>query len=1156
MNKIIFRIGEKGTQNIEGWTQSPNCYTPSEINDIKDPSGGSSLYRITSIPSPFASMAIVLDALNKFKDKRFPIDGKTIYHKTISDMLDVAQAFFNKDFLSNKHKVKIIRWNKKAEMENLKKGSKEHQLIAKTLELYLKQDEKVYNFHLLEDLYILKIDNIIVGGTSPATLFFPSPNSLRKQGLRDISFGKDTLFDDDYCPIYKREEQFVKSFYALYEKNKTLHQLDSTKLLWNYLERCLDEEIKKYNNKLHDEICDIRGNEKSFDDLFDYLCGENENDYIEPIKGVRLPKQRTESQDSKIKNSDFIIQPSRGDVTKTKLPLVLPVERFTDSLIYVDDVWDYEKITVPYKAPISDISQRILPGTTYLYPYLTVDDFLEPYLISLPYPINKESYLDGNFVSKSPNSKASYLIPLKTTFFEYFTINDLNKTLKNGKKMFEIKDAVGESVEVSLSIPIQKDKFITYTRTYHKKEKYQNIEPNISEKENKGAVISVSVNLAIYPGFKLSSGEYRVQLIDSDKHHRQKIKAYFYKETKETVEPIYEICHTEKGKSENQFAGITYYILNHEKDFDYVKIDLIENKASGIIIPKWRNPEGHESEIYFSVDFGTTNTHIEYKEGKHGHPKPLKYEELVECSLILMDKDIPDNKLELTEQYLAQNLHFFLSNQSKETKEYRFPLRTVIQKSPTITEAKQMQALSGFNIAWMYHTQNHKYGREGYKTNLKWLDNNRENKEYRKKFIEEIVIHIKSIAVKKNYSSDHVNIIWFYPSVMTTNQKTELESIWKDSVEKHLSQEAGNRIKNIAESYAPFYYYKYNNIIKSGSNTPAISIDIGGGTTDINVFKGNQPTLFSSFHFAGNIIFGSGHNTKSHSNLLTRHYSRHFNELCDKIKLEEYSEIIKKTENNATEFNNLLFSLENFAQDPNLNYSELLKDDPEFKIILLYYYTTILYHIADLIKFNKIDSPLEIFFSGTSSKSFNILTSSSNVKERYVSEIFRHFYPENKHTIKVILENKMPKEITAKGGLYYIDEIEDQELPGIDDIQKSYSGIESKEYFQWKELKEEGIVEEYIKVMEKYHAFFEALHQKLDFQDLFGINQSIVARFMNAIKENIPYYRDFIRSGYDYRNKIEELDENKKMDESAFFYIPVGIIQDWLNNRYRVDKNN
>ncbi len=1139
MNKIIFRITEKGTENIEGWTESPNCYTPSEINDIKDPSGGSSLYKITSIPSPFANMAIVVDALNKFKDKRFPIDGKTIYHKTISDMLDVAQAFFNKDFLSNKHKVKIIRWNRKTEMERLKKASKEHYLIAKTLELYLTQDEKAYNFHLLEDLYILKIDNVIVGGTSPATLFFPSPNNLQKQGLRDISFGKDTLFDDDYCQIYEREEQFIKSFYALYKKYRILHELGSTRLLWNYLERCLEEKIKNFNNNLYSEIYDY--NENSFGDLFDYLCGENENDYVKPIKDVYLPKQRIESQDSKIRNSDFIIQPSRKvDVTKTKLPLVLPVERFNDSLMYVEDVWDPEKITVPYKAPISDTSKRILPGTTHLYPYLTIDDFLEPYLISLPYPINKESYLDGNLVSKSSDNKVSYLIPLKSTFFEYFTIDDLNRTLKNDKKMFEIKEGVGESVEVHLKIPIQKDKIIAYMRTYHK-----DIEPNISEKENKGAIISVKVNLAIYPGFKLSNGEYRVQLIDADKRYRQKIKAYFYKETTETVEPIYEICHTEKGKSENQFAGITYYILNHEKDFDYVKIHLIENNASGIVIPKWRSAEGGEEKIYFSVDFGTTNTHIEYKEGKNANIKSLTYQEIVECSLILMAKDFSD-KLELSDQYLAQNLHFFLSNQSKETKEYHFPARTVIQKSPAITESKQMQALSGFNIAWMYHTQKHKYGGEGYKTNLKWLDNNIENKQYREKFIEEIVIHIKSIAVKKNYSPDRINIIWFYPSVMTMNQRTELEEIWSKSIKRHLSKEVVS--KSIPESFAPFYFYKYTNKIKSGSIKPAVSVDIGGGTTDINVFKGNQPILFSSFHFAGNIIFGSGYNTKPNSNLLTKYYST---ELDKKIS-KEYLEIIKRTENNCTEFNNLLFALEKQNQDSEFNYSELLKNDPEFKIILLYYYTNIIYHIADLIKFNAINPPSEIFFSGTGSKSFNILTSSSTIREKYVSEIFRHFYPESKDPIKVILENEIPKEITAKGGLY----IEDEELPDIKDIKKSYSGIESKEVLQWKEFKEEGIVEEYIKVMEKYHAFFEALHQKLDFQDLFGINQSIVARFMNAIKENIPYYGDFISTGYDYRSKIEELDENKFMDESAFFYIPVGIIQDWLNHRYRVDKNN
>ena len=44
--------------------------------------------------------------------------------------------------------------------------------------------------------------------------------------------------------------------------------------------------------------------------------------------------------------------------------------------------------------------KRWLPGVNLQYPYLTVSDFLEPYLIRLVYPINKEKFFDGNLVTE------------------------------------------------------------------------------------------------------------------------------------------------------------------------------------------------------------------------------------------------------------------------------------------------------------------------------------------------------------------------------------------------------------------------------------------------------------------------------------------------------------------------------------------------------------------------------------------------------------------------------------------------------------------------------------------------------------------------------------------------------------------------------------
>ena len=64
------------------------------INAIEDPNGLTAKKEITSIPSPFARIDLVRTAFKNITDSK-DLDGKTIFHKMISDSLDIAQIFFN-----------------------------------------------------------------------------------------------------------------------------------------------------------------------------------------------------------------------------------------------------------------------------------------------------------------------------------------------------------------------------------------------------------------------------------------------------------------------------------------------------------------------------------------------------------------------------------------------------------------------------------------------------------------------------------------------------------------------------------------------------------------------------------------------------------------------------------------------------------------------------------------------------------------------------------------------------------------------------------------------------------------------------------------------------------------------------------------------------
>ena len=93
-----------------------------------------------------------------------------------------------------------------------------HRYLADSLQKYMSSDSKTYNFGKLKNIYLLNYlqgpDELnIIGATSPATLFFSNANDLGY--INDIFFGEDRPFDTKYQPLYKRDFEFVKYFFAL-----------------------------------------------------------------------------------------------------------------------------------------------------------------------------------------------------------------------------------------------------------------------------------------------------------------------------------------------------------------------------------------------------------------------------------------------------------------------------------------------------------------------------------------------------------------------------------------------------------------------------------------------------------------------------------------------------------------------------------------------------------------------------------------------------------------------------------------------------------------------------------------------------------------------------------------------------------------------------
>ncbi len=386
-------------KNLRGWEDS-NPLNEVAIKAIEDPNGAHSSREITSIPSPFARIDLVKTAFKEVSN--IGPDGDTIFHKMVSDALDIGQIFYEAEKYADK--IEIISWDPQTDLSNLLNSSNsQHRTLGESLRLYLVQDAKIYNFSFGDKFYLINYKNgpdplNIIGGISPSTLFFTSANNFQLQGFQE---GNDKLLDDDYRPLHLRDPEYIKYLFSLRNtipafSSKMKELGDYFTLTYTHLSANLKAEINQldgYYNNLPDLNIDGGGE-------------------IVKVLGINLKK--AQGKQAVIKNSDFVIKSER-EAKDEYPPLVLPNDIFNENLKYVSAPWDPSS-KAPHYDPL-DLDQRTLPVDGNKYPYLTISDLLEPVMIRTEFPVDKTYFFDGGYKSNDEEAKG-FLIPLKPLYFK------------------------------------------------------------------------------------------------------------------------------------------------------------------------------------------------------------------------------------------------------------------------------------------------------------------------------------------------------------------------------------------------------------------------------------------------------------------------------------------------------------------------------------------------------------------------------------------------------------------------------------------------------------------------------------------------------------------------------------------------------------------
>ena len=1118
----VFRLHNNGTVN-SGWFKSQPL-TPDQINTIV--SNGDEA--ATSIPSPFAQMALVKTAFDYLSQANVPVhynpekkDDKAM-HQLVSDALDVAQLFF--EYQTFKDYFQIVSWNVANGFQRLSNdGNKEHKALAETLGVFWNSDADRFNFNKAQSIYfIMTKSNRLIGATSPVTMFMAAPDARANlAGIPKLNCANDVLFDEKYFSLDQRDADFILYMYTLQSQPGFANLFPS---LNNYLSK-IKNDPGLLPMPLANEIGRIQPSDisKYSPSLVQGNAGNQCNS-----SGIAIG-ERVFIDQCVMDASGFVIKPDYQ--LKGILPLVLPDDTFNNA-------WDYTAKGTPWNPDWQvnqDASRSILPNSGLPYPWLSETDFLEEKIIKLPYKIDSKYYQTGT------QGDGSYLLPLKPKFFEYFS----PKSAQN----LSIRTLAAGGIDVTLNVPV-KNGTITFAKRY--------------ALDN---IVELNVHLAVMPFMKTKQIQldYTVALHDDrfNKHHGISLDCFA---NGNAVAISHQVERLSGGQND---VKTLFYRM---PAFDVLRLSVAGEDLHGFIVPVMPVYDGNKP-VSFAIDFGTTNTHIEYKVGADG-----------ECGLdisssnalwrSMMAAGTGDGRQDAIDKLFDSELFPRIVPYEVNAKNrHKFPLRTAVAYNMNTDFSKQVESFLHVNPFLLFEkkSQNPNYQSQ---PNLKWSNYNKtEDTILVEKYIESLLYLVLYKTISMDCNPANARITWFYPVSMDTFEQNIFRNAWANAFAKVFNGNNPTNLVDIPESVAPYLFYR------AAYPGNSLSIDIGGGSSDIALFDNaaNTPAFISSFRFAGNAIFGDGFDDERYRRDISNngYYKAFQKEVADCIKddqnLKDILAMIEQTRSSAN-FSNFLFSLES-NENLNFNYVEKLQHHltakgTTLKMPFLLFFGAVVYYAAKLIMLTGRTKPDNILFSGNASKCLRVLDSSTDLTN--VAGFFNFIFigvlngqvkdaleagPKIKDAleagpkIKVALDAD-PKEITCKGAFRIDNNVNFQQVQRLfwiggtsneadDDWRKALNQGTSGVLPHYKDANNEVLSKVETSIKEFYNIldYYKETH---NIQDLFGIDDSSYKTFEDLRNKHLI---DYIQHGIDSHHR----NPNDRIEETLFFMPFVAMLNDLGN---------
>lgn len=977
---------------MAGWTETAHI-AGNLLGNI--PLGMNSNKMGTSIPSLFARIFLFEGAFQTLRGCAIntlrQVDSDTAL---VSECLDLIEFIYQH---GNDPKLVIKHWNATEQIHNLRNdGFPEHAKLAKVIE------DEISLYPQLQDIYLffwkdatstnLNPQEFLIGGTSPYTLVFTSPNWLRCVKEKNFSFnrinGRPLFCPNDIESLETRDNTFKDMLYSLrmaYQPElssqaPSFNQYITT--IWNANNRPQPTSINKGNfMATFSNITDING--ANVQSAMLPLCYKQ----VQPTaSGYEIIPKSNRYKNYTAKD---------GSMVTLDVPLALNDNGLGDGVAYVGtSVWDARTCHIN-EAAIRDkeMHRRELPGAIGSnYPFLIWSDFLEDKIIKLPYKINAQSF-DTAF-----DGETQYILPLKRTFFKYFNIDDISQNACQGlnKKLVEIK-VNGDTVAVTINVPIRDT---TYRLIEFKKE-YTGSD-----------VINGNFLLGFFPFYRS----------DDDRLNRYSIMncgsgARLSFVSIKNLDQNVESSSTIRTPQQKLVSQTEYYLV--KTSFDLVEVSI--GGVKGIIVPQMQKVGPVTNHYKFAVDFGTSNTYIAHTTSAQPIPETLEIDDH-DQQTIYLNKANDFGDLTMMRPFMARE---FAPVHLGANFDISYPARTATCETNNF-ESNTPDLFGTISIGFNMMHEPQALNIFKYKTGLKWLLEEHPGDQHHTNRVK--FYFLQTLWMLKNESlmndgDDTFDVYITFPEAMK-DQET-LMNLWnwaKEELNINCNFFYGTEY---SESIAP-----YNCMATQIGGSSFLNIDIGGGTNDL-LFVNKDANghivgaHYSSSMFAGDDLWGDGIQISNNAQLNNGFVEYVMGEIEKAVQTykQEILSPLRSLKGGVTtssaDVMGYLFKYDNVFQT-----SAKIKGQRNLYSIVFIHYAALMYNVSRLIKKMGIEIPLKLSFTGMGSKYINLISTNPQTIKKLTVLLLEKYTGKKADSAFTIIcaknaqnENVDVKEITAKGVL-------------------------------------------------------------------------------------------------------------------------------------------